>query len=111
MAELGGGAADYHRRLGEHVARSAVDVALFIGPLSVYASEATLQTWPSHRVQTYPRFNDDCTQAMSSLIRPGDTVLIKASRSAGLERLVPVIESALQRTESKPTMNSPATAP
>jgi UDP-N-acetylmuramoyl-tripeptide--D-alanyl-D-alanine ligase len=77
MLELGAGEVDEHRALGEYA--SPADVLVAVGPLSAHL----LETFPGegHHV-------DDAAAAaslVSSLVRPGDVVLVKASRGIGLE--------------------------
>ncbi|WP_028063348.1 UDP-N-acetylmuramoyl-tripeptide--D-alanyl-D-alanine ligase [Solirubrobacter soli] len=77
MLELGDGEVEEHRSLG--VDASVADVLVAVGPLSAHM----LSTYEgeSHHV-------DDAAAAaslVSSLVRPGDVVLVKASRGIGLE--------------------------
>jgi len=81
MAELGGSAADEHRRVGELTAELGVDRVVVVGPdaqrLYAAAREGAVHV-------------DDADAAIALLraqLRPEDVVLVKASRSAGLERV------------------------
>ena len=75
MAELGPGAPGFHREAGEEARRLGVDVVVSVGgPLAAeYAADAVA---------------DDAAHAVAlvrGLLEPGDVVLVKASRAAGLE--------------------------
>jgi UDP-N-acetylmuramoyl-tripeptide--D-alanyl-D-alanine ligase len=76
MAELGEDAEAFHREIGEHARDAEVDVVLGVGP----AAEAY---GPDEQV-------DDPKAAalrLAELIQPGDVVLVKGSRSVGLETI------------------------
>ncbi|TML71463.1 MAG: UDP-N-acetylmuramoyl-tripeptide--D-alanyl-D-alanine ligase [Actinobacteria bacterium] len=74
MAELGEQAAQYHRDLGEVVA-GTVDVLVAVGELA--------------RLYMQPGVADmhwlEAPEGLESILRPGDAVLVKASRAVGLE--------------------------
>jgi UDP-N-acetylmuramoyl-tripeptide--D-alanyl-D-alanine ligase len=79
MLELGAGEVAEHRALGEYAASSGVDVLVAVGPLSAHMLETF--EGEAHHV-------DDAAAAaslVSELVRPGDVVLVKASRGIGLE--------------------------
>jgi UDP-N-acetylmuramoyl-tripeptide--D-alanyl-D-alanine ligase len=80
MAELGEGGAAYHRNVGEAATRAGVTVLVAVGSLAAeYLSGARAPTM---------RWAADAQAALaeaSTLIEPGDFVLVKGSRSVGLE--------------------------
>lgn len=88
MAELGPIAAEEHERIGELVARLGIDELVVVG------DEARLIAVAAEREGVEPgritrcRGVADAVDAVRSLARPGDVVLVKASRVARLERLV-----------------------
>jgi UDP-N-acetylmuramoyl-tripeptide--D-alanyl-D-alanine ligase len=91
MLELGPGEASEHRALGEYAASHGVDVLVAVGPLSTYTAEAF--GGESHLVA-------DAAEAASvaeELVRPGDLVLVKASRGIGLETVAPALAEARAR--------------
>ena len=79
MAELGEGAEGYHAAVAREAADLGIDEIIAIGPLSV----AYGGTW-------YPTLAE-ALAAVPGAIRPGDAVLVKASRSMGLEAIVEAV--------------------
>jgi UDP-N-acetylmuramoyl-tripeptide--D-alanyl-D-alanine ligase len=81
MAELGPGAPEFHRQIGEEAARSGVEVLLAVGELSrAYlegAASIPITQWAPHAAAA--------VSAAEELVEPGDCVLVKASRAVGLE--------------------------
>jgi UDP-N-acetylmuramoyl-tripeptide--D-alanyl-D-alanine ligase len=79
MLELGAGEAEAHREIGAYAAVSAVDVLVAVGPLSTFMLEAF--GGEAHGVADARA----AAALASELVRPGDVVLVKASRGIGLE--------------------------
>jgi UDP-N-acetylmuramoyl-tripeptide--D-alanyl-D-alanine ligase len=87
MAELGDGARDAHFDLGRHVVRLDVSRLVAVGAeaAGIHAGAVLEGSWGSESTHV-----DDIDAAVALLhaqLAPGDVVLVKASRSAGLERL------------------------
>jgi UDP-N-acetylmuramoyl-tripeptide--D-alanyl-D-alanine ligase len=87
MAELGPIAEEEHERIGELAARLRIDHVIAVGeaaaPIAVAAAREGVE--PDH-----VRAVDDVDAALSivlDLIEPGDVLLCKGSRVAGLERV------------------------
>lgn len=80
MAELGPGGADYHREVGAAATRAGVSVLVAVGSLAAeYLAGASIPTM---------RLAADAQAALaeaSALMEPGDCILVKGSRSVGLE--------------------------
>ena len=73
MAELGDGAPAYHREIGELVRELGIEEVIAVGPLARdYGG-----TWVASAGDAAARLRAD--------LRPGDVVLVKGSRSVGLE--------------------------
>ena len=83
MAELGPGAASYHREVGAAASRAGVDVLVAVGPLARGYVEGARGV-PT--VRWAPTVEAGLT-ALRQLLRPGDCVLVKGSRSMGLEAI------------------------
>jgi len=81
MAELGPDSPRFHREVGETAARLGVDVVLGVGPLARgYLDARVAETkW----VETVR----EGIEALLGLLRDGDVVLVKGSRSMGMERV------------------------
>jgi UDP-N-acetylmuramoyl-tripeptide--D-alanyl-D-alanine ligase len=78
MAELGENAATYHREVGEAVAEAGVDELVAVGELArVYGANAK---WFATAAEA--------ADVVRDLVQPGDVVLVKGSRSVGLEAVV-----------------------
>jgi UDP-N-acetylmuramoyl-tripeptide--D-alanyl-D-alanine ligase len=82
MAELGPDGERFHRELGAHAADVGVDVLVTVG-------EAALPFGAGFDGEKYAVGSPEEARALiEELARPGDRVLVKGSRSAGLERVV-----------------------
>nr|MBA3867228.1 UDP-N-acetylmuramoyl-tripeptide--D-alanyl-D-alanine ligase [Solirubrobacterales bacterium] len=76
MGELGPGAADYHREVGGHARDAGVDLLIGVG-------EPAREYGPDELVAD----PDEAAELLAAQLQPGDAVLVKGSRSAGLERV------------------------
>ena len=73
MAELGAAAPDYHREVGALLQELGVEVVIAVGPLArAYGGD-----WAADA--------GEAAAKLRGLLRPGDVVLVKGSRSVGLE--------------------------
>jgi UDP-N-acetylmuramoyl-tripeptide--D-alanyl-D-alanine ligase len=81
MAELGPGAPAFHQEIGAEAVRRGVTVLVAVGELArgYLASELPETRWTPDAESAVP--------AVEEVVRPGDCVLVKASRSVGLERV------------------------
>jgi UDP-N-acetylmuramoyl-tripeptide--D-alanyl-D-alanine ligase len=87
MAELGAIAADEHERIGELAARLRVDRLITVGhEAKTIAAAAVREGVPPDDVASYDD-RDAALADVSAHAAPGDLVLVKASRVAGLETL------------------------
>jgi UDP-N-acetylmuramoyl-tripeptide--D-alanyl-D-alanine ligase len=89
MRELGPRSGDEHRKLAERLARSRLDHVLLVEPAGEMMHGAFGSRPPAERVGTV----DACGQRLAELVRPGDIVLLKASRAVGLERAAAALEN------------------
>ena len=83
MAELGPGAPAYHRQIGAAAAESLIDVLVAVGPLARGYVEGAAGVPVTRWVQTV----DEGLAVLQAVLRPGDCVLVKGSRSMGLEAI------------------------
>ncbi|MDQ2858039.1 MAG: UDP-N-acetylmuramoyl-tripeptide--D-alanyl-D-alanine ligase [Candidatus Eremiobacteraeota bacterium] len=94
MAELGSEAADMHARVGEAAARSGVAALLVGGDFARdLARGARSGGLPDELVVTFEN-NAAATQWLRENVRPGDVVLLKASRRYKLEEVLDGLRSA-----------------
>ena len=98
MAELGPGAPAEHDRLGRDAAAGNVDVIVAVGPDAVGIADGAVAA--GRRAGEESVHVPDRTAArelLEGLLRPGDVVLVKASRSHGLETLAADLLGAAPR--------------
>lgn len=84
MAELGPGAPGYHREAGAHAR------ALGVGPV-IGVGELARDYAPDH----WAPDPEAAAELVESLLEPGDAVLVKGSRSVGLERFTAELRARL----------------
>jgi UDP-N-acetylmuramoyl-tripeptide--D-alanyl-D-alanine ligase len=115
MAELGQAAAQAHADVGRLVAASAVDRLIVIGTAARPIHEAAQEgsgTGGSTGVATqWVPDRHAALAAVVSGIRPGDVVLVKASRSVGLERLAAALAEAIPAAVADGIPSEPAGEP
>jgi UDP-N-acetylmuramoyl-tripeptide--D-alanyl-D-alanine ligase len=80
MGELGPGAAGYHREVGEHARAHGVDLLIGVG-------EPAREYGPDELVAD----PGEAAELLAAHLRPGDAVLVKGSRSAGLEKVAELL--------------------
>ena len=83
MAELGPGAAAYHREVGAAASRAGVDVLLAVGPLA----RSYLEGARGVPVTRWAPTVEQGLAVLRQLLQPGDCVLVKGSRAMGLEAI------------------------
>jgi len=89
MLELNSQRDQRHRQIGEYAVSCGIDVVIGVGSLARFIAEAaagnaTTQTAHFRDVQ-------ECTEAITTLIEDGDTLLIKGSHGVHLEQLLEVL--------------------
>jgi UDP-N-acetylmuramoyl-tripeptide--D-alanyl-D-alanine ligase len=89
MLELGADSVRLHKAVVDHAATLNLDglVAVATGPEAVAMSEASA-TWSRFRQVATP---EQAAEPLIEWLRPGDSVLLKASRGIALERLLPLL--------------------
>jgi UDP-N-acetylmuramoyl-tripeptide--D-alanyl-D-alanine ligase len=82
MAELGKDSPEYHREIGAHAAARGVDLLVPVG-------EEALAYTAGFDGETQPVATpEEAGALLEEVARPGDRVLVKGSRSVGLERVL-----------------------
>lgn len=86
MGELGENEKQMHKQVGEYVGEKQIDVLISIGDMAEYYDEGAKEkgTKEIHHFQSQQVF----WQEGMSLLKKGDTILIKASRSRQFEKTV-----------------------
>ncbi len=85
MLELGESAPEAHAEVGRQAAQSGVSLLVTVGPLAALAADAAREAGlEAVSVQT----PEAAADVLRPLLRPGDKVLIKASRGLALDRTV-----------------------
>jgi UDP-N-acetylmuramoyl-tripeptide--D-alanyl-D-alanine ligase len=88
MAELGPGAGEEHERLGRDAATAGVDLVVAVGADAVgIAAGARAAGLSAGEGSVHVPDRAAARALLSEVLRPGDVVLVKASRSYGLEKL------------------------
>jgi UDP-N-acetylmuramoyl-tripeptide--D-alanyl-D-alanine ligase len=88
MAELGSLSELAHFRIGEAVARSGIDSLVTVGPRARRIAEGALAAGMAAGSVRPCETVEEATEVLDDLLTAGDIVLVKASRSMGLERVV-----------------------
>ena len=99
MAELGPDSEDLHRQTGRQLAAGRLDVLIAVGAEAALLAEGFAEA--GGRAVSCA----DLAEAAGWLAEytgPGDRILIKGSRSAGMEELIPLLEDAWEEKEEKP---------
>ena len=83
MGELGEGEAGFHREVGAHAREAGVDVVVGVGALAREYDPDELVADPG-----------EAAEWLDSHLEPGDAVLIKGSRSVGMETIAAELSAA-----------------
>ncbi len=83
MLELGADEPRFHRELGEHATARGVELLVTVGPLAARDARGASPASAHSRRGCAGRRR----AARATLLRDGDTVLVKGSRGVGLERV------------------------
>jgi len=94
MLELGIKAGALHRRLGEIIAESGVDILVTLGDWAWRAGEVARRADP--RLEVYQADNHaEAADRLARLVRPGDVLLAKGSRGMHLEAVIEQVRASL----------------
>lgn len=80
MAELGPDAAGYHREIGAHARSEGIDILIGVGEPAREYDPDELVGDPA-----------EAAELLAAQLEPGDTILVKGSRSAGLEAVAEML--------------------
>ena len=82
MAELGESSAGYHREIGARATALGIDILVTVGDAALAYSDAFAGETQSVATP------EEAGALLEEIARPGDRVLVKGSRSVGLERVL-----------------------
>ena len=99
MGELGAFSAAAHSKIGSEAARCQVDYVISVGKWSEKIRQAAKEGG-AQSAEAYTNW-EAVGKALKNNLRSGDTVLVKASRSAGLDRLVEFLKQALSHRQHR----------
>jgi UDP-N-acetylmuramoyl-tripeptide--D-alanyl-D-alanine ligase len=92
MAELGDSAENFHREIGEYIQQKNIDDVLTVGQFSAWTSGASIAgDSASHETGRRARHfssKADIVAACKKVLQKNDVVLVKGSRSSGMEDVV-----------------------
>ena len=95
MLELGPQEAELHREIGAHAAAAGVDVLVTVGPLAREMGPAFAAAVGAHDPAVIAVADAAAAaDAARDLVRPGDVVLVKASRGVRLEAVTRALTGA-----------------
>lgn len=93
MGELGAHAALGHREVGECAAACGLDAVFTVGDEAAQISQAAAARRPQVVARNFPTAAD-CAGYLRDWLREGDAVLLKGSRSAGMEEVLTHLSGA-----------------
>ncbi len=93
MGELGAHAAQGHREVGECAADCGLDAVFTLGDEAAQISAAAAAKQSTMQTRNFSS-HEDCATFLRGWLKEGDAVLLKGSRSAGMERVLSHLESA-----------------
>jgi UDP-N-acetylmuramoyl-tripeptide--D-alanyl-D-alanine ligase len=88
MLELGQREIDGHLEVGREVVELGVDVLVAVGNLSVYTAAAARHAGMPQNQLLYCTDKKAAQETLGEILRVGDVVLVKGSRSMGMEKIV-----------------------
>lgn len=97
MLELGEKEAEYHFQAGKHAAQYGWDILVSVGPLSPHMVEGALsEGLRREQVFSFPD-SEEAADAIPSIIKEGDFILVKGSRGMKMEKIVERLKKTLKR--------------
>lgn len=93
MLELGEKSPEYHREIGEYVAKTGVDCVYLLGNLSKYIADGIRDAENREKAGRNTEIchfesRDELNRHLKSVLKEGDCVLFKGSNSMGLSEIV-----------------------
>jgi UDP-N-acetylmuramoyl-tripeptide--D-alanyl-D-alanine ligase len=93
MAEMGPDSADIHRAVGGDLAGTGLDALVAVGPEAEPLRTGFDAAGGSGH---YCATREEAAELLARITAPGDRLLIKGSRSAGMEELLPLLDGTFR---------------
>lgn len=100
MRELGKSSERFHREMGQFVAACPLDRLLCVGPMAALIAKVAQESGMNPDVITHHPDAPAAARALSAIVQPRDTILLKGSRIIHLEEIAAALESASQPVHS-----------
>ena len=94
MAELGLDAETLHRDMGKHAADCGIDLLVTIGDMSKHTFDRAREADPNLEALHFTQ-KADALDKLLAILKSGDQVLVKASRSAKFEEIVAALKTLI----------------
>ncbi|MBU0743963.1 MAG: UDP-N-acetylmuramoyl-tripeptide--D-alanyl-D-alanine ligase [Gammaproteobacteria bacterium] len=88
MLELGQFSVNFHRQLGEVIAKSEINILVTVGEESKYTAEAVIACGMSKINVLECLDSEETYHVLKGILQPGDMVLLKGSRRVCLEKIL-----------------------
>ena len=92
MYELGELAPVMHYKVGKTAAKSGVQTIICVGGFSRHMYDGFVQHKSNIQEAFYFETKEQCGEEIFTLIKPGDVVLVKASRGMGFEYIIEILK-------------------
>ena len=94
MYELGKDSGDYHFKVGRYFAMAGTDVLITFGPSAGYIANGASTVMDGANIYRFPDISDAQApaDALAGIMKPGDRVIVKASRRLMAERVIEILK-------------------
>jgi UDP-N-acetylmuramoyl-tripeptide--D-alanyl-D-alanine ligase len=93
MLQLGNLSGRFHHLVGRQAAESGIDLLVAVGKLAEHVAKGAQEAGMSQKKIKLYNVTEEARGTVASLIKKGDTVLVKGSRAMKMEQIVRVLES------------------
>jgi UDP-N-acetylmuramoyl-tripeptide--D-alanyl-D-alanine ligase len=98
MLELGTFSGRFHHLVGKQAAESGIDLIVAVGKLAEHISQGAQEAGMSQRKIKLCAATKEACEKVASLIKKGDTILVKGSRAMKMEGIVNELELQFKTT-------------
>jgi len=98
MLELGTFSGRFHHLVGKQAAESGIDLIVAVGKLAEHISKGAQEAGMSQRKIKLCAATKEACEKVASLIKKGDTILVKGSRAMKMEGIVNELELQFKTT-------------